>query len=174
MGDLFSWEATMKGPEGSPYEGGTFKLKMGFPQEFPFKPPTVKFVTKMYHCNIGENGDVCMSLLRDGWSPAHRLDKVMNELQSLIACPNPDDPLNADSAALYRDNRAEYNRKAQECVRQHAKLEDTWSVRRTLSRLCLRIVFSVVTSDLLCRGPSMHQATPRTLRGQVIELAVDQ
>merc|ERR1712146_740376 len=53
------------------------------------------------------------------------------------------------------------------------RLEDTWSVRRTLSRLCLRIVFSVVTSDLLCRGPSMHQATPRTLRGQVIELAVD-
>merc|ERR1711998_722454 len=103
---------------------------------------TIKFATKMYHCNIGENGDVCMSLLRDGWSPAHRLDKVMNELQSLIACPNPDDPLNADSAALYRDNRLSITRKRKNACDSMRRLEDTWSVHRSLSSLPLRIVFS--------------------------------
>merc|ERR1712146_439008 len=52
--DVFAWEASIKGPDGTPYEDGTFKLSVAFPPDFPFKPPSVKFATKMYHCNVSE------------------------------------------------------------------------------------------------------------------------
>jgi len=119
--NLFEWEATLKGPEETPYEGGVFKVGVSFPSDFPFKPPTVKFETKIYHCNVSESGDVCMGLLKDGWSPGLRVDRVLKELRQLIASPNPDDPLDASIAAEFTGNRAEFDKKAAAWVRQYAK-----------------------------------------------------
>ena len=40
------------GPEGSVYEGGVFEMEIKLPQDYPFKPPIIKFVTKVYHPNV--------------------------------------------------------------------------------------------------------------------------
>lgn len=118
--DMHTWEASLKGPEGSPYSGGAFKLQLTFPPEYPFKPPNVKFLTKMYHCNISDQGAVCLSLLKDSWSPSLNPQKVLEALNSLLAAPNPDDPLNTEAAALYNDDRDAYDKKVVETVRKHA------------------------------------------------------
>ena len=75
--DLFTWEAKIKGPENSPYENGTFKLKMEFPTDYPFKPPKIVFITKIYHCNINSYGGICLDILKDNWSPALTIDKIL-------------------------------------------------------------------------------------------------
>ena len=119
--DLFKWQASIVGPEGSPYAGGVFILSMTFPPDYPFKPPVCKFVTKIYHCNVNDKGGICLSILRDEWSPALTIVKVLLSISSLLTDPNPDDPLVPEIAKLYRENRAEHDKRAAEWTRKYAK-----------------------------------------------------
>ena len=117
--NIYQWEATIMGPTGSPYEGGIFKLSIDFPTDYPFKPPTVKFVTKVYHPNI-RNGNICLDIIKDKWSPALTVDKVLLSICSLLTDPNPDDPLDSDAANLYKTDRAMFDMKARKITRDHA------------------------------------------------------
>lgn len=98
------WEATIKGPEYTPYQDGMFRLKIIFPVNYPFKPPKVQFITKIFHPNINSGGAICLDILKDQWSPVLTIDKVLLSISSLLADPNPNDPLVTEIAELYRQN----------------------------------------------------------------------
>ena len=112
MKNLYAWNATIIGPEGSPYEGGLFKLDIDFPESYPFKPPKVKFRTKIYHCNIDPKGNICADILKNNWSPALTITKVILSISSLLTDCNPDDPLVPSIAAIYRKDKKEYDENA--------------------------------------------------------------
>ena len=118
--DLFNWEATIIGPTETPYEGGIFKLKILFPADYPFKPPKITFETPIYHPNINANGGICLDILKDQWSPALNITKVLLSICSLLDEPNPDDPLMPEIAQLFKSNKAEFNRLAREHTIKHA------------------------------------------------------
>jgi len=114
---LDEWEATIAGPEGTPYHGGLFKLKINFTNRYPMKPPKVKFITPIFHCNIDKRGNICLSILKDdspkdGWTPALTVGKVLLSIVSLLNEPNPDDPLSPDIAALLKEDKAKHNEMA--------------------------------------------------------------
>jgi len=112
--DITKWQATIMGPKGTPFENGIFKLDINFPTTYPFGAPKVKFITKVYHPNISKHGDICLDILKDQWSPALTISKVLLSICSLLTDPNPNDPLDADVAKIYKENRLMYDKTARE------------------------------------------------------------
>ncbi len=118
--DLFHWQATIMGPEDSPYTGGVFFLDIHFPADYPFKPPKVSFTTRIYHCNINSNGGICLDILKDQWSPALTISKVLLSVCSLLTDPNPEDPLVPEIAQLLKNNTTQHNATAREWTAKYA------------------------------------------------------
>eukprot|EP01103_Thecamoeba_quadrilineata_P017311 TRINITY_DN6082_c0_g1_i1.p1 TRINITY_DN6082_c0_g1~~TRINITY_DN6082_c0_g1_i1.p1 ORF type:complete len:148 (+),score=9.94 TRINITY_DN6082_c0_g1_i1:47-490(+) len=118
--DLFQWSATIMGPGDSPYSGGVFFLNITFPTDYPFKPPKINFTTRIYHPNINSNGSICLDILKDQWSPALTISKVLLSICSLLTDPNPDDPLVPEIAHIYKTDRAKYEANAREWTRKYA------------------------------------------------------
>ncbi|KRW99090.1 Ubiquitin-conjugating enzyme/RWD-like protein [Pseudocohnilembus persalinus] len=118
--DNFSWKAIIKGPSGSPYEGGNFGVNIHFPTDYPFKPPKINFTTKIYHPNINSNGSICLDILQNEWSPALTIAKVLLSISSLLTDPNPDDPLVPEIARLYKQDKVKYEVQAKEWTKKFA------------------------------------------------------
>ena len=118
--DMFHWQATIMGPDESPYAGGVFFLDIHFPADYPFKPPKVHFTTRIYHCNINSNGGICLDILKDQWSPSLTISKVLLSICSLLTDPNPDDPLVPDIAQLLKTDRARHESTAREWTSKYA------------------------------------------------------
>jgi ubiquitin-conjugating enzyme E2 D len=118
--NLYNWQATIMGPEGSPYDGGVFNLSIEFPTDYPFKPPRVQFTTKIYHCNINSHGGICLDILKDKWSPALTINKVLLSICSMMDDQNPDDPLVLEAAELYKNNKEEFINTAKLWTRLYA------------------------------------------------------
>ncbi|KAH8752611.1 putative glutaryl-CoA dehydrogenase [Hyaloscypha finlandica] len=104
----------------SPYSGGVFFLAIHFPTDYPFKPPKVNFTTRIYHPNINSNGSICLDILRDQWSPALTISKVLLSICSMLTDPNPDDPLVPEIAHVYKTDRSRYEATAREWTRKYA------------------------------------------------------
>ena len=118
--NLFHWTASITGPEGCPYEGGVFLLDVKFPHDYPFKPPKMKFVTKIFHPNISHYGSICLDILKEQWSPALTLPQVLLSLMSLLTDANPIDPLEPEVAMMYVKNRPAFDSTARAWTRKYA------------------------------------------------------
>ncbi|CAA6660005.1 unnamed protein product [Spirodela intermedia] len=101
-GSLSHLRGTISGPITTPYEGGTFKINIHLPDGYPFEPPKMQFITKVWHPNISsQNGAICLDILKDQWSPALTLKTALVSLQALLSTPEPDDPQDAVVAQQY-------------------------------------------------------------------------
>lgn len=122
--DLYHWQGIIIGPKGSLYEGGVFFLNIHFSNDYPFKPPKVTFTTKIFHPNIGENGQICccgVDILYDQWSPALTIWKVLKSIILMLKEePKPYCVINLKCANLFRDSRYIYERTAKEWTKKYA------------------------------------------------------
>ena len=119
--DLFEWTGTIFGPQDTPYANGVFKFSIHFPSDYPFQPPKIQCLTKIYHCNINANGAICLDILGSKWSPALTISKLLLSICSLLSDPNPDDPLVTEIAKLYKTNKQEHDRVAKEWTIKYAR-----------------------------------------------------
>eukprot|EP01065_Artemidia_motanka_P049101 TRINITY_DN805_c0_g2_i3.p2 TRINITY_DN805_c0_g2~~TRINITY_DN805_c0_g2_i3.p2 ORF type:complete len:174 (+),score=43.50 TRINITY_DN805_c0_g2_i3:78-524(+) len=119
-GNPRSFSISIQGPTDSPYQGGTFRLELFLPGEYPMVPPKVRFLTKLWHPNVDKLGRICLDILKDKWSPALQIRTVLLSIQALLSAPNPDDPLNNEAAEQWKNAEKAALRKAQEFTREFA------------------------------------------------------
>eukprot|EP00041_Stephanoeca_diplocostata_P010673 m.169966 g.169966 ORF g.169966 m.169966 type:complete len:242 (+) comp18252_c0_seq3:285-1010(+) len=121
---LVDLEAQIIGTKGSVYEGGVFNLTIAIPQRYPFEPPRLKFITKIYHPNIDDGGRICLDLLKmppaGSWKPALNISTVLTSLQLLMNEPNPDDALMATIAREFKHDRETYEATARQWCKKFA------------------------------------------------------
>lgn len=118
--NLYKWKAIILGPEKSPYENGIFVLHITIDKNYPFQAPNINFITKILHPNISINGIICLDILKDNWSPALTISKILLSICSLLTDPNEKDPLNKEAAELYINNKEKYNNKVKHWTRLYA------------------------------------------------------
>ncbi|KAK8747906.1 hypothetical protein OTU49_016222 [Cherax quadricarinatus] len=124
---LHSFRLVVSPPEGY-WSGGVFVFSINVPEEYNIAPPTVRCETKLWHPNISEEGEICLSLLRQnsidglGWAPTRRLKDVVWGLSSLFMdLLNFDDPLNIEAAEHYQRDKESFRRKVREYIDKYTK-----------------------------------------------------
>merc|ERR1712098_160475 len=109
-------------PNTAPYNKGAFRVEIKFPDEYPFKPPKVTLLTKIYHPNVDEKGQVCLPIVNvDKWKPATKSISVINALADLIDSPDLTHPTRPELAEEYMKNKATFIKNAEEFTRKHGE-----------------------------------------------------
>jgi len=117
-------QATISGPDSTPYEGGTFRLKLVLGPDFPQAAPRGYFLTKIFHPNIAPNGDICVNTLKRDWNPATTLKKILMVIRCLLIEPGPDSALNEEAAVLMQEDFDAYSKRARLMTKVHATCEE--------------------------------------------------
>jgi len=112
-GNLTHWNGRVKGPEGTPYAGGLFEIDIEIPVDYPYNPPKMKFLTKIWHPNISsQTGAICLDVLGKEWSPALTVRTALLSIQALLSAPEPNDPQDAEVAEMYKHKREDFTQTA--------------------------------------------------------------
>ena len=117
--NIFIWNFYIIGPSDTLYEGGIFSGTIQFTNEYPNKPPIVKF-DNILHPNIFKDGIVCISILHEGsdqygyekdserWSPTQNINSIMLSIISMLSAPNFESPANVEASVLWKDEPLKY------------------------------------------------------------------
>lgn len=157
--NLFEWEVAIFGPPDTLYQGGYFKAHMKFPPDYPYSPPSIRFLTKVWHPNVYENGDLCISILHppvddpqsgelpcERWNPTQNVRTILLSVISLLNEPNTFSPANVDASVMYRrwrDSQGKDNeypniiRKQAQAAKAEAEKEGI-VVPTTLEEYCIK------------------------------------
>ena len=133
--DTTRWRATILGPVETPYEGGTFSLKLYFPENYPGSPPMVTFKTRIFHPNVDNEGAAYLDILKTQyWTPETTVRTVLQSIQSMMIDVNPDTPGNPQALLLYRTNLDKFFHHAEKWTKKYAMQNNViQQIRNTLS-----------------------------------------
>ncbi|XP_072471580.1 ubiquitin-conjugating enzyme E2 S [Notamacropus eugenii] len=110
--DLTDLQVTIEGPEGTPYAGGLFRMKLLLGKDFPAAPPKGFFLTKIFHPNVGANGEICVNVLKRDWTAELGIRHVLLTIKCLLIHPNPESALNEEAGRLLLEDYEEYAARA--------------------------------------------------------------
>jgi len=116
--NLMEWQCYIPGKEGTDWEGGYYPLEMRFSEDYPAKPPYVKFPAQFFHPNVYPSGKVCLSIINDDhtgtWKPAIAIKQILLGIQELLDNPNQGDPAQQYAYDMLRKDPSGYKRRVRE------------------------------------------------------------
>mmetsp|Transcript_66428 Transcript_66428/g.81317 ORF Transcript_66428/g.81317 Transcript_66428/m.81317 type:complete len:156 (+) Transcript_66428:44-511(+) len=119
---MLLWTAKIIGPKGCPYEGGKFKVQIAFTEDYPMKPPELKFLTKIYHPSVKKSdGTVCPAIIGKNWAPVLNIFYILETLQQMLLKPPTDSPLEEEIAEQLIRDKKKFDKEAKSWTKKHAK-----------------------------------------------------
>ena len=118
--DVCVCNATISGPAGTPYVGGSFKIRIVFGTEYPAVPPKGFFTTRIFHPNIAKTGDICVNTLKRDWKPDMGLRHILMVIRCLLIEPFPESALNDEAGKLLMEDYEAYASHARMMTSIHA------------------------------------------------------
>uniref|UniRef100_A0A8C7KYJ2 Uncharacterized protein n=1 Tax=Oncorhynchus kisutch TaxID=8019 RepID=A0A8C7KYJ2_ONCKI len=118
--DFTFWKILMQGPPDTPYENGAFELYCQFGAEYPVKPPLVRFVTPVYHCNVNNVGRICHNIFDRNYSANITMREILDAVYGLLIVPEPEDPLDSILAEEFLTSREKYEQEAKKNTEETA------------------------------------------------------
>lgn len=119
--DITDIQATIEGPEGTPYEGGRFRVKIVLSENYPSSPPKGFFVTKIFHPNVDKKGSICVNTLKKDWKKEYGITHVLTVIKCLLIHPNPASALNEEAGKLLLEQYEEFAKHAKMMTEVHAR-----------------------------------------------------
>jgi ubiquitin-protein ligase len=117
---LTELHAVITGPEDTPYEAGSFRVKLVLSGEYPYQPPRGYFLTKIFHPNVSEQGDICVNTLKRDWQSSYGIRHVLTVIRCLLIDPNPESALNEEAGRLLLEDYAAFAARARIWTEVHA------------------------------------------------------
>ena len=129
--DPSHWQITLIPPKGTDYEGGYFKIEVKFKDSYPDTPPKMKFLTRIFHCNISEaDGHICLNSLKGDWKPSMTMEDILQHIMILLYKQNPDDPLNTYAASIYLKDEKEFKEKVTASLNEFATINEFENLKK--------------------------------------------
>ncbi|KAI7809114.1 hypothetical protein IRJ41_026008, partial [Triplophysa rosa] len=119
--DFTFWKILMEGPHDTPYENGTFELYCSFGPDYPVKPPAMRFLTPVYHCNVNSEGRICHNIFDRNYSAHITMREILDAIFGLLIAPEPEDPLDSVLAEEFHSSKQKYEEEAKKSTEKHAK-----------------------------------------------------
>jgi len=119
--DLTDVQAIVDGPPGTPYTGGAFRVKLVLGKDYPVSPPKAFFLTKIFHPNVGPQGEICVNTLKKDWKPDLGIKHILLTIKCLLIVPNPESALNEEAGKLLLEQYDNYCARAKLYTEIHAK-----------------------------------------------------
>ncbi|KAF3707745.1 Ubiquitin-conjugating enzyme E2 E2 [Channa argus] len=118
--DFTFWKILLEGPPDTPYENGVFELFCQFGPDYPVKPPTIRFVTRIYHCNINSVGRICHNIFDRNYNAQITMRDILDALYGLLIAPEPQDPLDSILAEEFLTSHVAYEEQAKKHTEETA------------------------------------------------------
>lgn len=129
--NLYEWDVYIQGPPDTEYEGGIFKARLTFPEDYPYSPPKLHFISEFWHPNVYHDGKVCISILHppgedemsgerpeERWLPTQNPTSILLSVISMLADPNTSSPANVDASVEWRNHRAKFRNRVAKLVKK--------------------------------------------------------
>ena len=136
--NMLKWRASLCGPKDTSYKGGIFFIELDFPDDFPKRPPSIYFLTPIYHLNINYKkperqgyeplGNVSVSFV-NRWNPLTTIREILIKLFTVFYLTNPEGPYGLERANEFKYNRTLYEEKVRYFTKKYASPMDSGKLK---------------------------------------------
>lgn len=172
--DVSRLQASFPGPPDTPYEGGVYVVDITIPHEYPFRPPVMKFTTKLWHPNVSsQTGAICLDTLGSAWSPVLTIKSALLSLQALLSTPEPKDPQDAEVATMLMRHPEEFQHKARDWAVKYAGAPKTVSWKGPDAATSSEAEAHLSTEEEAQRNERMYQGYNKDLIDRFVNMGFE-